>query len=51
MQSTTVKLCEYCDTEYSVDHEVDDFVVFCPFCGEEYVEENELEIDDWDDED
>lgn len=51
MQVTSNKTCEYCDTEYMVEHEDDDFIVFCPFCGEEYVEENDLEIEEWDDED
>jgi len=42
--------CIYCDAEFTVTTEDDDEVIFCPFCGEELVdEEDELYDDeDWD---
>lgn len=35
-------VCEVCDSEFSVEHYLEDEVNFCPFCGESlFVEEDD----------
>lgn len=41
--------CTYCDSTCTIEPEEDVDIVFCPCCGEQYIEENDLEYDDEDD--
>lgn len=45
--------CISCDAMFSVQHDMDNHyyrVAYCPFCGSEVEQEEELEFDDIDDE-
>ena len=41
--------CENCDTEFKVISDALDEVAFCPYCGEEIIDDdNEEDIEEWD---